>query len=196
MNTPDDQTRTWSLPLKLLHLLLAFTVTAQLFIGSFMRSPHAGRPDTFGFEAHEYLGFTILVLVLLHWLWSATHPNEGLRHLFPWTGAGLRNVAREFWQAVRYRQLPPAGGPGTEGGLAGFVHGLGLLAVTAMALTGGIFFLVRLAGAGRDALEIIEDVHDTFAVIAWIYWGGHLAVTLLHSLFGHPTFKTMFNLRG
>ncbi|MDE2346130.1 MAG: cytochrome b/b6 domain-containing protein [Gammaproteobacteria bacterium] len=185
----------WSRPLRLLHFSLAVAVTIQLFVGSFMRSPHTGRPDTFGFETHEILGFTILVLVLLHWLWSATHPTEGLRHLFPWSGAGLRRVTGEFWQALRYRQLPP-GGPGLDGGLAGFVHGLGLLSITAIALTGGTFYLVRMAGAGRNALEIIEDIHDTFAVIAWIYWSGHLAITVLHSLFGHPTFKGMFNLRG
>ncbi len=193
MNTPANPVRQWSRPLRLLHLLLAIAVTAQLLIGSFMHSPHKGRPDSFGFEAHEILGFTILALVLLHWLWSATYRNEGLSHLFPWSKTGLQNVAREFWQAVRYRQLPP-GGPGTDSGLAGFVHGLGLLAITAMALTGGTFYLVRMAGAGRDVLEIIEDIHDTFAVIAWIYWNGHLAVTLLHSLIGHPTFKGMFSL--
>ncbi len=180
--------------MRLLHLLLAIAVTAQLFIGSFMRSPHASRPDSFGFESHEILGFTILTLLLLHWLWSATHPHEGLHHLFPWSNSGLRAVTREFRQAIRYRQLPP-GGPGTDGGLVGFVHGLGLLAVTATVLAGTSFYLFRMAGASADVLEIIEDVHDTFAVITWIYWGGHLAVTLLHSLLHHPTFIRMFSLR-
>ncbi|MGH7747830.1 MAG: cytochrome b/b6 domain-containing protein, partial [Candidatus Dormibacteria bacterium] len=61
MTFQEDQTGHWSRPLRLLHLLLAVVVTAQLFIGSFMRSPHPGRPDTFGFETHEILGATILV---------------------------------------------------------------------------------------------------------------------------------------
>jgi cytochrome b561 len=193
MNAHDSTSGQWSRPLRLLHLLLAIAVTLQLCIGSLMRSPHQGRPDTFGFEAHEVLGFTVLALILLHWLWSVTHPNEGLRHLFPWSKAGLRRVAREFWQTVRYRQLP-AGGPGTDVGLAGFVHGLGLLAVTAMVLTGLTFYLSRMGGASPDTLEIIEEIHATFAVITWIYWGGHLAVTLLHSLLRHPTFMRMFSL--
>lgn len=193
MSTLDSTAGQWSRPLRLLHLLLAIAVTAQLFVGSFMRSPHTGRPDTFGFESHEVLGFTILALILLHGLWSISHPNEGLRHLFPWSRVGLGRVGAEFSQAVRNRQLPP-GGPGKDGGLAGFIHGLGLLAVTGMALTGMIFYLSRMAGAGRDGLEIIEDVHDTLAVITWIYWGGHLAVTLLHSLLRHPTFTRMFRL--
>jgi len=195
MQSPDYPARRWSRPLRLLHLLLAIAVTAQLFIGSFMRSPHTGRPDTFGFEAHEVLGFTILALIVLHWLWSFTHPIEGLGHLFPWTRKGIRRVLAQFWQAVRYQQLPSSG-PDVDSGLAGFTHGLGLLAVTGMAITGCIFYLSRMAGAGHSTLEIIEDVHDTLAVITWIYWGGHLAITVIHSLLRHPTFKAMFSLRG
>jgi len=195
MKALDNQARRWSRPLRLLHLLLAIGVTVQLSIGSFMHSPRQGRPDSFGFETHEILGLTLLALVVLHWLWSLTHPNEGLRHLFPWTRAGLRRVLTEFWQAVRYQQLP-SGGPDVDSGLAGFTHGLGLLAVTGMALTGCAFYLSRMAGAGHVALEIIEDIHDTLAVITWIYWSGHLAVTVLHSLFRHPTFMRMFSLRN
>ena len=194
MGVPENPAGQWSRPLRVMHLLLAIAVSAQLFIGSFMRSPHTGRADTFGFMSHEVIGAIILGLVILHWLWSFTHPREGLSHLFPWTRTGLRNVVNEIWQGLRYLRLG-AGGPGNSD-LAGFVHGLGLLAVTAMAITGGIFFLSRTMGAGHDALEFIEDVHDTFAVITWIYWSGHLAVTALHSLFGHPTFKGMFSLRS
>ena len=193
MGTLDSTAGRWSRTLRLLHLLLAIAVTAQLFIGSFMGSPHTGRPDTFGFESHEVLGFTILALVLLHWLWSFTHPIEGLGHLFPWTRKGLSRVIAQFWQAIRYRQLPSSG-PDVDSGLAGFTHGLGLLAVTSMAFTGCIFYLSRMAGASHGILEIIEDVHDTLAVVTWVYWGGHLAVTLLHSLLRHPTFIRMFNL--
>lgn len=196
MATSNPAGATWSRPLKTIHFLLAAAVTAQLFVGSFMRSPHPGRPDTFGFETHEVLGAAILVLIILHWLWSCTHPNEGLRHLFPWTRKGLRNVVNEFWQGVRYQRLPPGGPGGRDGGLAGFVHGLGLLAVTAMVVIGGTFFVARLAGASHGTLETIEDVHDVFAVIVWIYWGGHLAVTVLHSLLRQPVWQRMFSLKN
>jgi cytochrome b561 len=193
MKSQKNQPKQWSRPLRLLHLLLAIAVTAQLFIGSFMRSPHHGRADSVGFEVHEILGFTILVLVLLHWVWSYKHPNEGLRHLFPWTRSGLCSVYSELLQAVRQRRLPP-GGPGTDGGLAGFVHGLGLLAVTAMVVTGSVFYFSRMSGVGRNTLEIIEDIHDSLAVITWVYWGGHLAMTLFHSLMHQHTFSHMFDL--
>lgn len=183
----------WSRPLRTIHLLLAAAVTAQLFIGSFMRSPHPGRPDTFGFMSHEVIGAIILALIIVHWLWTFTHPNEGIRHLFPWTRQGLINVANQLWQAVRYQRLPP-GGPEEQGGLAGFVHGLGLLAVTAMVITGGTFFIARAEGASHAVLEFLEnDVHDVFAVIVWIYWGGHLAATVFHSLLRQPVWKRMLS---
>ena len=188
---PDAQ---WSRPLRLIHLLLAAAVTAQLFIGSFMRSPHPGRADTFGFVTHEVMGAIILALIVAHWLWTFTHPREGIRHLFPWSGTGLRPVITELWQLIRYQRLP-TGGPREGGGLAGFVHGLGLLAVTAMVITGGIFFIARAEGASRATLEFLEnDVHDVLAVIVWVYWGGHLAATVLHSLQRQPVWKRMFSM--
>ncbi|HKT32898.1 MAG TPA: cytochrome b/b6 domain-containing protein [Gammaproteobacteria bacterium] len=194
MVDPEMSAAQWSRPLRLIHLLLAAAVTAQLFVGSFMRSPDPKRPDTFGFMSHEVIGAIILALIILHWLWAFTHPGEGIRHLFPWTRTGLRNVVSELWQGVRYQRLRP-GGPGNSD-LAGFVHGLGLLAVTAMVITGGTFFVSRTLGAGRDTLELIEDVHDTFAVITWIYWGGHLAATVLHSLLRQPVWQRMLSLKN
>ena len=131
MKALDNQARRWSRPLRLLHLLLAIGVTVQLSIGSFMHSPRQGRPDSFGFETHEILGLTLLALVVLHWLWSLTHPNEGLRHLFPWTRAGLRRVLTEFWQAVRSTAIWRTGCRQWSGGLyprsriaCGYRHGI------------------------------------------------------------------------
>lgn len=186
----------WSRPLRLIHLSLAIAVTVQLFIGSFMRGPHPSRPDGVGFEAHEILGATILAIIILHWLWSCTHPDEGLRHLFPWTRAGLRNVLAQLSAGVRERCLPRGGPDGGVGGLAGFIHGLGLLAVTVMVLVGSAFFLLRLAGASQDSLGIAEDVHDVFAVVVWIYWGGHLLATVLHSFVGESIWRRMFSVHA
>lgn len=195
MTPPQIPSPNWSRPLRLIHLLLAIAVTVQLFLGSFMHSPHPGRPDSAGFIAHEILGATILVLVVLHWIWSCTHPGEGLRHLFPWTRAGMRKILKDVQTGIRDLRLPP-GGPGDHvGSVAGFVHGLGLLAVTAMVVIGSGFFLARLDGASWGNLNLIEDIHDTVAVIVWVYWGGHLATTALHSLLRQPVWQRMFSFR-
>lgn len=183
----------WSRPLRIIHLLLALAVTAQLFVGSFMRGPHPARPDSFGFASHEVLGTAILLLVVAHWLWILAHPAEGWRGLFPWTRSGMRRVVHELWAGLRYRRLPSSRA-GSEGALAGFVHGLGLLAVSATAVIGGTFFLARMAGASHVTLGAIENVHDVFAVLVWAYWSGHLGITILHSLLRQPVWKPMFHL--
>lgn len=190
----ENGSRRWSRPLRTIHLLLAVAVTAQLFIGSFMRDPHPGQPDSFGFMCHEVIGASILMLIIVHWTWTLTHPDEGLRHLFPWSRSGLRRVVAELWQTIRYQRLPP-GGP-ADRGLAGCVHGLGLLAVTITVLLGGSFFMTRLAGGSVDARVFIKNVHDVFAVVVWVYWGGHLAVTVLHSLLHRPVWASIFSLGG
>lgn len=194
MTTHPTAAGSWSRPLRTLHLLLAIAVTLQLFIGSFMRDPHPGRPDSFGFMTHEVIGATILALIVLHWAWVLTHPAEGARHLFPWTGRGLQQVVDELWQAVRWQRLPSGGA--RHAGLAGFIHGLGLLAVTATVALGASFFIVRAAGAGLGMRVPIKNVHDVFAIVVWVYWGGHLFTTIMHSLLHQPVWRTMFNLHA
>lgn len=93
----------------------------------------------------------------------------------------MRNVRDGAWSAARHLRLPPGGPQNGDGGLAGCIHGLGLLAITAMVLIGGAFYPSRMAGASHGALGTIENVHDVFAVIVGVYRGGHLVVTLLHS---------------
>lgn len=186
----DKNSAIWSGPLRTLHLLLAIAVTAQLFIGAFMRDPRPGRADSFGFMCHEVIGASILALLILHWGWTLAHPNEGIRHLFPWSRAGVRRVMTELWQAIRYQHLP-AGGPENQG-LVGFVHGLGILAVTVTVLLGGSFFLTRLAGGSILARVLIKNIHDVFAVIVWVYWGGHLAAVIAHSLLRQSVWRPMF----
>lgn len=191
--TVIESTERWSRPLQWIHGLLAVAVTVQLLVGSFMQSPQPGRPDGFGFRSHEVMGALILVLIVIHWAWSIGHPEEGIRHLFPWSQDGLRRAGADLRGIARHFALPH-GGP-RDRSLIGMVHGLGLLAITAMVLLGGVFFVARAAGAGQPLLELIEGTHDVFAVITWIYWGGHLAAVVLHGLLGQPVWGRMFGSR-
>lgn len=180
----------WSRTAKILHLLLALLVTLQLFVGSFMRSPHARQPDSFGFISHEILGAAIVCVLIAFWCWACARPEAGVRHLFPWNRAGRRQVASDLRALLGRRQLP-AGGP-QDRGLAGLVHGLGMLTVSALGVVGASFFFARLAGASWGTLNLIEDAHDVFAALLWAYWGGHLAMVLLHTGLGHPVWQSIF----
>ncbi len=183
----------WSKSLRAIHLLLAIAVTAQLLVGSLMHSPEPGEPDSLGFLSHEVIGTLALVLLVIHWFWSVTHPDEGIRHQFPWTRTGMQRVASDLRGIVGRFRLPH-GGPQDQG-LVGFVHGLGMLATTAAATVGGTFVLARQAGMDRGTLEIIKDFHGFLAAMVWVYWGGHLAAAGLHSVLGQPVWRRMFRFK-
>jgi cytochrome b561 len=174
----------WPLPTRFLHLGLAAAVTAQLFVSLVMEPPadqKAGEAmAAFAYEIHETVGLFALAVVLLHWLWSLAQTGEGnWRHLLPWGAQGRREVMADLRGLAQQRL--PEGGP--RGGLPGLVHGLGLLAVTAMALSGGLLFLyLPEHGEPHGWVEIVEEFHETIAALVWTYWGAHIAMGVLHQL--------------
>lgn len=186
----------WSFKTRFLHIGLALTVTTQLAVSLLMEPPDKEEASALArtaFEIHEAVGMTALLIVLTHWLWSLLgRADGGLARLFPWRGAALAEVTEDLRQVLRGRL--PQGGP--RGGLPGLVHGLGLLAVTGMALSGaGMFFLFPESGKPEGVVELFEESHEFIATFVWIYWGGHVGLALLHRLSGHDTVGAMFNLR-
>ncbi|MDH3326804.1 MAG: cytochrome b/b6 domain-containing protein [Gammaproteobacteria bacterium] len=133
------ETKYWSLNTRLLHLGLVATITAQLFINLLMSEPD----DTgtiigkVAYNAHEIAGLTALGIIALHWAWSTISRSDGiLKHLFPWKGDALNQVIDDI--KLIFRGQPPISGK--HGGLAGFVHGLGLLTITGTGITGEDYF--------------------------------------------------------
>jgi cytochrome b561 len=186
----------WSLPTRWLHLGLALTVSLQLLISLVMEPPdeeHAGALARAAFEAHEAVGLTAVVIVVLHWLWSATGKADGgLAHLFPWSGAAWVEVKTDVAGLMKRRL--PQGGP--RGGLPGLVHGLGFLAVTAMALTGVVLFVIfPESGKPDNTVNLIAEIHSLISNLVWAYWGGHFAMAFMHKGAGHANVRDMFTLK-
>ena len=186
----------WARQTRFLHFGLATTVTFQLFMSLAMEAPKAGRTrsaiESLSFEAHEWVGMAALAIVMAHWIWSLTaRDNSNIRHLFPWGKKGLASVMQDL-QGLMKMKLPEGGG---RGGLPGFVHGLGFLAATGMALTGGVLFFVLPEDGSRNELaRLFHNIHGFIANFVWAYWGGHLATAILHKKMGHDTVKNMFHL--
>ena len=188
---------TWSIQTRWLHIGLALTVSLQLAISLIMEPPDKESATALAraaFEAHEIVGMTALLIVLLHWGWNlASRANGGLSHLFPWTGAAFAEVKSDIGLLLK-RQVPE-GGP--RGGLPGFVHGLGFLAVTGMVATGAVlFFIFPETGKPNDTVELFADIHEFIANFVWIYWGGHVALALFHKWAGQDTVQAMFTLKS
>jgi cytochrome b561 len=193
------QSTRWDLPTRLLHLGLALAVTTQLGLSLVMAAPdahhqHPTALEANTFEAHEWVGMAALAIVLAHWLWSAfADKGIGLSHLFPWSLQGRREIASDLWK-LWSRQLPEGG---ARGGLPGLVHGLGLLVVSAMVLTGSVIFfsLPENGGPVPERVQDVVEVHQFIASFVWIYWFGHVGLAIVHHFAGNDTLRAMFRLR-
>jgi len=181
--------KTWDLPTRVLHWALAITITVQLADSFFI---DASQTRAF-FYVHEAIGLAAALIILLHWMWSFA--NLDLHLLFPWWGDGWERVKAESRDLLRGRL--PSGG--RRAGLSSFVHGLGLLAVTAMGLTGFLIFVVVPGGRGAmahsthyQAFTDLSAVHAFFSWFVWVYWGGHVGSALVHLFRREPVFGEIF----
>jgi len=185
---------------RLLHAGIALGVTAQLGLSQFMEAPDdkdeelvTGLPLQL-FEAHEYIGMALLAVLVLHWLWSLSgHIQGGFAHLFPWLSSErMSKVMADAKEAFRLK-LPD---PEASNALAGAVHGLGLLAATALAATGAvIFFNLNIeTGHMTELGHSYHEIHETLGPFMWAYLIGHFAVAVIHKRMGHTNVKEMFSL--
>jgi cytochrome b561 len=185
----------WSVATRWLHLGMAVTITFQLLVSLIMAAPDeekASAAARMAFELHEIGGILALLVVLAHWAWTlSSRSNGGLAHLFPYRGAAWLAVKSDL-TGLRAGQLPEGG---ARGGLPGLIHGLGFLAATAMALSGGVLLAVLPeSGSPSDAAEGVMELHEAMATFVWVYWGAHIAMGLLHHWRGHGNLKAMFDL--
>jgi len=119
---------------RLLHVALLVAVIHQLLNSEFMSSPEAGEAPSLLYIMHEYTGLGSFAVVLAFWAWTLARRGETrLSTLFPWLfPSRMREIFTEItdartWQgAIAFQRV--------GGILAGAVHGLGLLVVTAMAV--------------------------------------------------------------
>lgn len=174
---------------RILHWGLTLCVTFQLFTGLFVSAPGTLRY----FHWHEYGGLIASAVILLHWMWSFTIRDLGL--LFPWNPNNFGRVKVEAIGLLR-GNIPAAG---RQVGLSSFIHGLGLLAMSGMAVSGVFLFVfipVRLGGmdpsAHPAAITALSLIHRYLSYGAWAYWVGHVGFAILHQLRGNRVFGAIY----
>jgi cytochrome b561 len=184
-----------------LHAGIALAVVIQMLSSKVMQIPQPGRlplePRHAFFLIHEGSGLTLVTLLVLHWLWGLTgHVAGGWGHLFPWFS---RDRLQDLLAALK--ALPPwlrdnrAVDEEVMHPLAGAVHGLGLLTVTAMALTGATMVLgMGPEGSLGGLLQAARWVHGFVANFMWAYVIGHVAMAMLHQVRGERVLTKMFDL--
>lgn len=122
----------------------------------------------------------------------------GWGHLFPWfSGSRLRELLSNLKEVPGwFRGKLPAQQEETVP-LAGAVHGLGILAVSAMAASGSvIFFAMGAQGSTGSLAEGAMTTHALMGKLIWVYFCGHVGISLLHQLHGDRLITSMFNLAG
>ncbi len=185
--------RPWDRATRLIHLALAVTVTAELFSGLVVSG--AVRPRWM--LIHAVLGIVTTLVIALHWMW--TWARGDLRVLFPWNRTDLGLVRRELGQTLRGK-MP---GHGNVVGLSSFVHGLGLLAVTAMAGTGLLMYIIIPGGYGLMAhsgayvlFTALATLHLWLSYGVWVYLGGHVVFAALQQIQGNRVLQHLYSMRG
>ena len=173
---------------RLLHMLLAAAIIAQLGLSLGMEAPQRGRPGDVLFEIHEKSGLAALAILVIFWGWSLVRRGETrFSLLFPWFD---RQRRRAFTADLVAQARALRGGtiPLTEEKpFASAIHGLGLLIATLMATTGALGYFV-------PQVRFLLEVHATVAPLMWAYLIGHAGVAVLHQIKGDALITRIFSL--
>jgi cytochrome b561 len=189
----------YSLPIRVLHVLFAVGIPAQLLLSTAMRQPRPGRVrdvfETLSFAAHQYLGLALLAILVVHWLLHlAGHAPKGFTHFFPWfSRERRRRLTAEARDLLRFRIAAPQ----TQDAVAGAIQGLGLVIASLLAITGGVIYLgMADDGTMSGTVRSIRKVHTTLAPLMWGYLGIHIAAAMAHVAVGHRSILAIFRLRN
>ena len=175
---------------RVLHLLLLVAVIHQLVSSLLLEWPHNGAAPGLLWQTHQYFGVAALVVVFAFWLWAfRRHFETPLGALVPWfSGPRLRalgaDIAKYGRGIVRGKLVDDR-----DSAFAEMVHGLGLLLVTAMAVTGTVWLLTP-DNSRLGYLSI--RVHSLLHILMWVYLGAHAGLALLHHLLGSDILSRMF----
>jgi cytochrome b561 len=187
-----------SIATKLIHGGFAIAIVANLALSLIMVGPRRGNAGDFLFEIHEKIGITALVLAFAFWLvLMFRRTGTPFSSLFPWF-SGNRIIA--FWQdlkahlmAVKKLKVPPYD---ENGAFASGIHGLGLLLMSAMAVSGGIYFVAEYLGTlDSPVVGLAMDAHHLLANLTWVYLIGHAGLALVHHYLDNMSIAEMWSLK-
>ena len=176
-------------PTRVIHLLLLVVVVNQLASSQFIERPLPGEPPGWPYALHQYVGLASVAVVAAFWVWAMVRRGETrLARLVPWFSVTrVRDVAADLSTQLR-RMVRGKAPDDNDGAFASAVHGLGLLTVTAMAVSGAVYFLAQGTPVARTSMGL----HKLFANLMWAYLFGHVGVAAFHHLLGSDVFSRMF----
>ena len=189
-----------SLATRLFHGALALAILTQLATSYVMDGPDEESAGDLMFQIHRYAGLTATLLAVVLWLIILSRRRgTKLGALVPWfSGRRLAalwaDTAAHFRALIRFR-LPPFD---ADGALSAAVHGLGLLLISAMAVSGAVYFIEVWAGlhAAEPDGMLAMDIHFLLANLVWVYLIAHVGIAAIHHLMRSMRLSEMWSLRG
>lgn len=181
---------------RLFHASLAIAVVVQMGSSQFMTDRNGGNTP---FWVHQYAGLVAFALVLGFW-GVAVMRKRGtpLGELLPWFSAPARGAVwadiKSQITALKNRQIPTVEEPAP---LASAVHGLGLLLITAMTITGSYYYFFN-TGVDREGglVGLAMNAHRLLANLAWAYLIAHAGLAVVNHITGTMSLRTMWSFKG
>lgn len=190
--------RKHTLATRLAHAALATAIVLQLASSQFMQGPRRTTPGDWLFTAHEYIGLFALLAAFGFWLAVvARRRGTSAALLFPWLsgariGAVWADIKIHVRSLMKFR-LPPYE---DDAPFASAIHGLGLLLMTFMAVTGTIYFVGEYLDAKSSTLVgLAKETHEIMANLVWAYLIGHAGLAVLHHYLSNLSLGEMWSLR-
>ena len=172
---------------RVLHSVLLLAVAHQLILVGLVERPKVGSAGNAFFAWHQTVGLVTLGIVTAFWLWTLLRRSEtAAAALFPWFSVRRRqalwNDVRAHVDELRRFRLKHS----DESPLASATHGLGLLTVSAMAVTGAVMAVGGVPGG------TVLQIHKLLANLMWAYVIAHAGIALLHQAQGRQVLQRMF----
>lgn len=166
---------------RLLHIIVAVLILAQIINSNFTEREAIGGNsiETVITWLHIISGFGLIFLglVMLTWMFS----QRGFRWYFSWLCGDLSGIRQDI-KTLAKLQLPDA----EHGGIAATIQGLGVVSLLAVAMVGGLWFVVYNAqGASSPLAHSLLHWHKFLTTFIEIYFYIHGAMGILHIFLEH-----------
>jgi cytochrome b561 len=189
-----------SLPSRLLHLGVAVGVILQLLLSLGMERPRPGAVlstlEGLAFTLHEVVGLLTLGLIVVWLLWLLLRRNEpSLSDLYPWIGdAGRVALSLAVRTLLRHAKRGELAADEEIRPLVKTVHGLGIVCIALMAVSGALVWLGMDANGNMTTwAHVLLAIHQLTANLVWLFIAGHAGMAVLHQLRGEETITRMLH---
>ncbi|QHX00037.1 cytochrome b/b6 domain-containing protein [Klebsiella variicola] len=161
---------------RMLHIIVATLILLQIISSNLTESEALRDVSLTGVVTwfHVISGLALIVLGVVMLVWMLK--QRGFRYYFAWLSLDFRGLVEDIKMLMTFR-LPEA----HAGGIAAMIQGLGVLALLAVALCGGLWFVLDIAPGASSALaEAVLHLHKFLTVFIETYFWAHGAMGLLH----------------